>query len=573
MDCELNDTLNTIFNSIENNKNFLLEAGAGAGKTYSLVETIKYIKHNYPKRKILCITYTNNAKNEIISRLNTTNNIYISTIHDFIWEFIKGFQKDLIDNLLPMIDEEREKIDNDILAAERLIANPRANTNIENKIIDLERLRIKKQKYSSIDLSKGIRYLQYKALYRGVLWHNDVLKMFMKFLENPAFCNLLLDSFSYIFIDEYQDTNKDIMIHLLNTINSYKNNKYMVFGLFGDSMQQIYNDGIGKINCEDNNLIQIPKLENYRSCAEIINLSNHFRSDGLNQEYKNLDAIKDKIMFIYNNSQDCYLKDYGDINISNYKRLFLNHRQIAEEVGFINIYNTISSQYKQNTGEVLKKMDDRYLKYINDYVMTAIYSYNYSDASIIINNINTPLFTLNDLNNKKQILDNLINDEDMEINNFVNQLSANSLLDIRVYNNMLNTYTITGDEEFLEELKTIKAKEYYNYYLQVNGKTMLETLHGVKGSEYNKIIINIEKVNAWRDYNFEKLLKNMELTDSIRERTHKILYVACTRPKYSLIINYIVNDGLNADEALSEANLMRDTIKSLFNEQFDFIIY
>lgn len=85
MDYELNETLNAMFDCIENNKNFLLEAGAGAGKTHSLVETIKYINKNYPKRKMLCITYTNNAKEEIINRLNTKDNIFISPLLTLYW--------------------------------------------------------------------------------------------------------------------------------------------------------------------------------------------------------------------------------------------------------------------------------------------------------------------------------------------------------------------------------------------------------------------------------------------------------------------------------------------------------
>src|SRR5690606_39244582 len=59
---------------IDNNQCFRLEAGAGAGKTYSLIESIRYLIDNQAEeflrreQKIACITYTNVAKDEIRDR-------------------------------------------------------------------------------------------------------------------------------------------------------------------------------------------------------------------------------------------------------------------------------------------------------------------------------------------------------------------------------------------------------------------------------------------------------------------------------------------------------------------------
>ena len=60
---------------IEERKSFVLEAGAGSGKTYALIQTLNYlIQHKsenlkIANQKIVCITYTNVAKNEIIDRI------------------------------------------------------------------------------------------------------------------------------------------------------------------------------------------------------------------------------------------------------------------------------------------------------------------------------------------------------------------------------------------------------------------------------------------------------------------------------------------------------------------------
>ena len=78
-------------------------AGPGAGKTHFIVENVKNIVATIPlisqsrTRKVLCITYTNAAVNEIIRRLDRfADSVEVYTIHGFIIEhIIKPFQHDL----------------------------------------------------------------------------------------------------------------------------------------------------------------------------------------------------------------------------------------------------------------------------------------------------------------------------------------------------------------------------------------------------------------------------------------------------------------------------------------------
>ena len=60
---EINTALEEIKLCIEANEDFCLDAGAGSGKTHTLVTTINHLKNINPDAKIVCITYTNNAKN------------------------------------------------------------------------------------------------------------------------------------------------------------------------------------------------------------------------------------------------------------------------------------------------------------------------------------------------------------------------------------------------------------------------------------------------------------------------------------------------------------------------------
>lgn len=91
-----------IYDSIDKNKNIIFNAGAGAGKTYALIESLKYIIKNYGSKlqkhnqKVVCITYTNVAVDEIKERLGYSDVVDISTIHEKLWSFISQHQKELL---------------------------------------------------------------------------------------------------------------------------------------------------------------------------------------------------------------------------------------------------------------------------------------------------------------------------------------------------------------------------------------------------------------------------------------------------------------------------------------------
>ena len=76
-------------------KNFVLQGGAGSGKTESLKEIISYVSNNYPDKKIACITLTNVASDEIKSRVSNNENLTVSTIHSFLDLLIKDFKKNI----------------------------------------------------------------------------------------------------------------------------------------------------------------------------------------------------------------------------------------------------------------------------------------------------------------------------------------------------------------------------------------------------------------------------------------------------------------------------------------------
>ena len=78
---------------IDEKRSFVLQGGAGSGKTESLKELLIYINQTNPKAKVMCITHTNVAVNEILSR--TGNAFPVSTIHSFLNSLIKDYKKNI----------------------------------------------------------------------------------------------------------------------------------------------------------------------------------------------------------------------------------------------------------------------------------------------------------------------------------------------------------------------------------------------------------------------------------------------------------------------------------------------
>ena len=87
---------------IEQRKSFILDAGAGSGKTSSLVEALSYLissgigsKLARNSQRIACITFTNVAKDQVVERTGGSPLLHVSTIHDFLWTLIRHHQNAL----------------------------------------------------------------------------------------------------------------------------------------------------------------------------------------------------------------------------------------------------------------------------------------------------------------------------------------------------------------------------------------------------------------------------------------------------------------------------------------------
>lgn len=319
-----NDELCEIFEHIKQGHNFLLSGGAGSGKTYSLVQVLQYISGLYPNTQIACITYTNAAAIEIKNRANIKN-LRVSTIHDFLWDMIVQFQKEAKITLLELIN-----------TPESSIKNPNSYSPYQNTF------------------ENGIQYKEYLRIDRGEISHDEVLvlanEMFKKY---PRLCDLVIDKFQFIFVDEYQDTSPLVIEILLEFIQQRK--KKNIIGFFGDAMQSIYETGIGDIDSyiESAVVYKVEKKQNRRNPKTVIDVANTIRTDGLVQtpskdssapNMENGMIRQGSVKFLYSTSFDLskvklssWVNGWDFHNSKKTKELRLTHNLIADEAGFSNL--------------------------------------------------------------------------------------------------------------------------------------------------------------------------------------------------------------------------------------------
>ena len=98
-------------------KSFFLKAGAGSGKTRSLVALLKKLEKERGQEywvqasKVAVITYTKAASEEIRQRLGFHNLFVVATIHSFVWSVIKVYTSDVRCELRKLIESQIKELE------------------------------------------------------------------------------------------------------------------------------------------------------------------------------------------------------------------------------------------------------------------------------------------------------------------------------------------------------------------------------------------------------------------------------------------------------------------------------
>lgn len=525
---------------IENGENFILEGGAGSGKTYSLISLINALTEELPDIRIVCITYTNNAVAEILSRIENEN-LWVSTIHEFIWALIRKYQNEIKDILVELINDENEE-------------------NFK-KPKDFSEDLISKKYFENI-------YVDYDEYYsvtpndenRVKISHDHILivaeKMFEKYKK---IADILKDIADCIFVDEYQDTSPLVADILLKHLE--QSSKKNVIGFFGDSMQSIYDNGVGDLN--QYSLIKIVKTQNRRNPRVVIEVANKFRNDGIEQvpsedinapNMENGTIREGSIKFLYGTESDDFINVKGKNIFKNWdfsdgkqtKELRLTHKYNAEMGEFKDLYDlynddlivTLISKIKEkmdkgdlgndkNLGELalevkpIFKKADLLNQIIGNETYKSIYSvlenmsWDEAYEKCRITKESLMSYKLNGMSGKYEansyrdrilrrmdILDEII---ELYVANRLNDFLRITKFSIRNKNDKIrlkrameylineNNKTIEEVLEYAEENELLKEDELFNDYILNKGFYLWERLKKLPFKQYRKSVFYLKE--------------------------------------------------------------------------------
>ncbi|MBD2828191.1 ATP-dependent helicase [Streptomyces globisporus] len=247
-EAESKETLRKILNALGNRQSFKMEAGAGSGKTHSLIDTLQHILQNRYKflprdgQRVACITYTNVARQEIVRRTDGSPHILAETIHGFLWEVISPHRKAILEEI-PSLTGWAKYLEEVTSLTGYSVS------------YDLGFRRVNEQNVS--------------------LHHEDIPALAIRLFSNKKFRNLVCDQFPIILVDEYQDTPAGLAEAFLGERNS--KSTQVTYGFFGDHWQQIYDKTCGSI--DDLPLEHIDKRANWRSSEAVVRFLNKMRPE------------------------------------------------------------------------------------------------------------------------------------------------------------------------------------------------------------------------------------------------------------------------------------------------------
>lgn len=270
----------------------LVIAGAGSGKTRTLISRISYLiaQKNVKPENILAITFTNKATREMKERLmhlETGNNVWVSTFHAMCVRILKDYIY-LIDGYtkyFSIYDEsDKKKVikqiinDLDVFKADGLVDDVNYHlSNIKNQGLTIDEWRKNYSYYKNLDdIEKIITTYEDRMRKNNALDFDDLLVKTYELLSSyETVRHYYQNLFKYIHIDEFQDTNV-IQYKIVKILSGLHKNLFVV----GDEDQSIYGwrgasvENIGNINKDYQNVKLIKLEQNYRSTKNILALAN-----------------------------------------------------------------------------------------------------------------------------------------------------------------------------------------------------------------------------------------------------------------------------------------------------------
>jgi DNA helicase-2/ATP-dependent DNA helicase PcrA len=294
----------------------LVLAGAGSGKTRTIVYRMAYLlERGIRPDKILLLTFTNKAANEMLSRVESLTGVnarllWGGTFHSVANRFLRKFAPILcFRQNFTILDEDDSYSLIKACIKESGAASVYGRfpsvavikhilsfaTNSRISIEDaLEQKAPGLLRFSAEIKDIGGLYEKKKQA-GNMMDFDDLLLNFVKILrDNAETRERLTRHFEYILIDEYQDTNP-LQAEMIYLLAPQSKNILVV----GDDAQSIYSFRAATVQ----NILRFPKIypgtkifrleTNYRSTPEILNLANEIISKNSAQFSKDLRSVRE----------------------------------------------------------------------------------------------------------------------------------------------------------------------------------------------------------------------------------------------------------------------------------------
>ena len=586
-------------------RHFIMVAGAGSGKTTSLVKALAHIETTQGeqlrrlRQQVACVTYTEVAVEEIRSDVGRQELFHVSTIHSFLWSVIQPFQQDIHSWV-------RRRLDGKIREQQEKLEKPRTRQTTRDRAVrDIERYR---QDQEAIESVGGYTYGTGSDYKDGVLGHSDILKIGPEFIQNHQLMrNVLVRRFPVILVDESQDTDP-ALVEALRTLAREQTENFCL-GFFGDPMQKIYTQGAGRIDAEDG-WTTLKKPENFRCPQRVLRTINHIRAedDALEQTRGRMENNDGVIMPVQGTARAIVLqadhrrqerlraarqwlaKDdedprWLDNSGEDLRVLVLVHRMAANRLNFPNLYAALNDKAPQELKSGLVDGTAWVLRPFLAVVLPLVLAHRASEdfavmrmlrkhcprlrsrqltndgATQVLVNLRDTLATLDSM------LDNPGNYRIGDLVALLNQLSLVTLDDRFIA--PLDVYledTTPGDpspDNALHRFMRCDAHELWGYRKYIEELSPFATQQSIKGAEFEKVLVIIDdEEGRMNTFSYGKYfgVTNLSQTDqnnitqgndSVIDRTRRLFYVCCSRARRDLCVIVFAHDPATMYEAIA----------------------
>lgn len=594
-------------------RNFVMVAGAGSGKTTSLVKALAHLAQTRKKilrhrgQQIACITYTEVAVKEIWGDVGNDSLFHVSTIHSFLWAVVRSFQQDLREwvgrKINTKIAEAQAKLDS---SRTRENTRLKAQQNIQRYRRDLEML----NSVSRFTYGTGSDYA------RGVLGHADILSLVPELIqEKPLLRNLIASRFPIVFVDESQDTVPSF-VEALKRIAETVGARFCL-GFFGDPMQKIYATGVGPIELVEG-WVSIRKPENFRCARNVLGVINAIRAedDGLEQQRGRMiqagaemvpvqgtarlillpaDERRSELMsqvrhwLAQENEDPRWQRDVQD---SGLRILVIVHRMVATRLGFPNLYAALHDQAPDSLSGGLEDGTTWVFRPFLTYLLPLVAAINGNRSFDVMTllRLNCPLMSRQ---GNRQDMGELMRRLRQATTSLAAMLRPGTNTRIKdvlgfaveqelvTLDSRFDSYQVTDAETAIDEgdpesshvrdYLECNVAEILRYQEYIEDLSPFATQQGVKGAEFDRVIVVVddEEGSAQTHFSYGKYFGTIALSekdnenisegrDSAVSRTRRLFYVCCSRALQDLAVVVFSPDMAALREQAVQRGLFAD---------------